>query len=42
MVPRGGMQLVRDFKALQSEGLKRKRPLNLASRVLVLDADLLP
>ena len=26
MVPRGGLQLVRDFKALQLEGRKRKRP----------------
>jgi hypothetical protein len=26
MAPRGGLQLVRDFKALQLEGRKRKRP----------------
>jgi putative transposase len=30
MVPRGGMQLVRKFKALQREGRKRRRPSNLA------------
>jgi hypothetical protein len=34
MVIRGGLQQIREFKALQREGRKRKRPSSLTARTI--------